>query len=509
MHFLPRPKPRRSALSVAAVLWALAGAGGAKERDGAAREFIYIQNLSHDRVIVAWGGPGVPGGRDNGIGESSPSFGPAELSVTYHRDGRPVPGSPFRVSDRNWVRVPLPAPETEYDYRLQVNGRVWGDSLYRNEGLLRFRSFPDSSHDSGALSFLVLGDFGTGEKKQYLLAEVMRQVVDERISSPSPVRFVLTTGDNLYDQFLFWGSGSDDPEYYQKFFIPYQALLSRIPFFASLGNHDGSESEQKEDLAHYRDNFFLPAAILPDGRVSAFAERFYALSYGKDVRLICLDTTKNEETLPDLKWTPIYGDGGRSEQRGWLLSELASGGDIRWKVAWFHHPPYNGGRGHFGADKDGNLAAMEAELVPLLSEGGVRVAFSGHVHDFQITREEREGPLYQTRYVVSGAGGKSERGREGGELRILKEQKIDAINAHDQSHFLLVTIEGEEMEVTPITYDRSSGRPAALAVRSADGVLYRGVYPGGGVEPAGSSGSDQSAAGVSPYHPIRISARPR
>ena len=93
------------------------------------------------------------------------------------------------------------------------------------------------------LTFLVLGDFGTGSKKQFRLAETMSRVVDERERAGSPVRFELTTGDNFYDFFLFFSTGSDDEQFYKKFFVPYQSLLTRIPFFPSHGNHDGSESE--------------------------------------------------------------------------------------------------------------------------------------------------------------------------------------------------------------------------------------------------------------------------
>jgi hypothetical protein len=511
MRFFPIPAGQREALFLVVIFWAVVATGGSGERKSSA-EFIYIQNLSHDGVVVAWGGPGSSD--KNGIGETSPPFGPAELNVRYHRDGRPIPGSPFRVEDRNWIEVPLPEPETDYDYRLQVNGRLWGDSLYQKDGLLRFRSFPRPSESAGRLSFLVLGDFGTGDKEQLELADALRQVVDERSGGPSPIRFVLTTGDNIYDQFLFWGTESDDSEYYKKFFLPYQAVLSRVPVFASLGNHDGSESERKEDLTHYRDNFFLPPAVLADGRPSAFRDRFYAFSYGREVRFFCLDTTTNQETLPGLTWTPLYGHPGGSEQRRWLEGELARARETPWKIAWFHHPPYNGGRGHFGIAKDANLVALEAELVPLLSEGGVRVAFSGHVHSFQITRVEARGPLHQTRYIVSGAGGKSERGREGRRgLAVLREQRIDAIHAENQPHFLLVSIEGGEMQITPITYDRRTRGPAPLAVRAADGTEYRGEYPPRRRPLAvGTNGSDESGAALaplSPYHPIRVPAQPR
>jgi len=342
---------------------------GSASRGDDVREFIYVQRLTHESVVIAWGSPREDA--SNTIGESSPPFGPAELDVFYRQSDEPIPGSPFLTRERNWIEVPLPRPSIDYRYELRVDGRPWGDAVYRRDGLLHFRSFPGPDVDSGSLTFLVLGDFGTGSKNQFRLAETMRRVVDQRERAGSPVRFVLTTGDNFYDFFLFFSTGSDDEQFYKKFFVPYQSLLTRIPFFPSLGNHDGSESESTEDLFHYRDNFFLPAAILPDGTLSRFEDRFYSVRFGKDVELLSLDTTRNRETRADVTWQPLYGGGEVSEQRLWLESQLARAKDVRWKIAYFHHPPFNAGRGHYGPrSKDRNLMELERELVPLLAAGG-------------------------------------------------------------------------------------------------------------------------------------------
>jgi hypothetical protein len=378
--------------------------------------------------------------------------------------------------------------------------------LYREERLLYFRSFPRPTDASEPLSFLVLGDFGTGSKKQFRLAESMRKAVEEQERAGNPIRFVLTTGDNFYDFFLFVATGSDDKEFYKKFFIPYQRLLSRVVFFPSLGNHDGSEGESTHDLTHYRDNFFLPPAILGNGSPSRFEDRFYSVSYGKDIRLLCLDTTQNREPLADIWWEPIYEDGHASEQRGWLQAELERTKDVLWKIAWFHHPPFNAGRGHYGPRaKDRNLIELERTLVPLLARGGVRAVFSGHVHNFQITREQPEGYLKQTRYLVSGAGGKSEQGRRGASgLQILRREKMEATNAWDDPHFLLVRVDGERMEVTPLTYGEDGEDPQPLAVRTFDDRIFPEADDSLSSSGDGNGGGGESR---SPYHPIVIKAR--
>jgi hypothetical protein len=81
-----------------------------------------------------------------------------------------------------------------------------------------------------ALKFCVLGDFGTGERSQYELAEQMAT-----LRQKFPFQLVTLVGDNLY--------GSERPQdFKKKFETPYKALLDAdVKFYASLGNHDARE----------------------------------------------------------------------------------------------------------------------------------------------------------------------------------------------------------------------------------------------------------------------------
>src|SRR6185436_8375975 len=65
----------------------------------------------------------------------------------------------------------------------------------------------------GSLKFCVLGDFGTGERVQYQLAEQM-----DKLHERFKYDLVVLVGDNLY--------GSERPQDFQKKFeIPYKPLL--------------------------------------------------------------------------------------------------------------------------------------------------------------------------------------------------------------------------------------------------------------------------------------------
>ena len=126
------------------------------------------------------------------------------------------------------------------------------------------RTYPKTSN---SLAFFVIGDFGIGKKEQYELANVMYQIYNDhnRNSPHNPIRFVLTTGDNIYGakRFGFIGgslrskTGNKDSHWGKKFFEPYQNLIRHIPFRPSPGNHDGRAAEKSEDLPVYWDNFFI------------------------------------------------------------------------------------------------------------------------------------------------------------------------------------------------------------------------------------------------------------
>ena len=89
----------------------------------------------------------------------------------------------------------------------------------------------------GSLKFGVLGDFGTGEREQYQLAEQMA-----KLHARFRYEIVVTVGDNIY--------GSERPQdLVRKFELPYKPLLDAgVKFYASLGNHD--------DRVQARYNFF-------------------------------------------------------------------------------------------------------------------------------------------------------------------------------------------------------------------------------------------------------------
>ena len=93
----------------------------------------------------------------------------------------------------------------------------------------------------GSFKFAVLGDFGTGTRSQYQLAEQMA-----KLHGRFKYHIVVLVGDNLY--------GSERPQDFQKKFeIPYKPLLDAgVKFYGALGNHDAREQRYLQAVQHGR-----------------------------------------------------------------------------------------------------------------------------------------------------------------------------------------------------------------------------------------------------------------
>jgi hypothetical protein len=199
-----------------------------------------------------------------------------------------------------------------------------------------------------SLKFAVLGDFGTGERIQFELANQMTKA-----HARFPFDLVVLVGDNLY--------GSERPQdFEQKFEIPYKALLdAKVKFQASLGNHDAREQ------ASYK-HFNM------DGKL------YYSFKASKQsVRFFALDTT-----FP------------KPDQITWVEDELKNSGED-WKIPYFHHPLYSSGERH------GSHLALRKTLEPLFLKYNVSVVLTGHDHFY-----ERTKPQQGIVYFVAGSGGK-------------------------------------------------------------------------------------------------------
>ncbi len=209
------------------------------------------------------------------------------------------------------------------------------------------------------VKFAAIGDYG----RWYTPGEAL---VSQMVHGWNP-DFIITLGDNNYEYGADSTIDSNIGQYYHDYIRPYFGVFgNEAPFnkfFPSLGNHDWIS-----DSAHAYLNFFT----LPGN------ERYYDYIKG-NCHFFVIDSDVNE---PD-------GMTSTSTQALWLRNKLALS-ISRFKIVYFHHPPYSSGQ-------HGNSVDMQWPF----KEWGATVVLCGHEHNYE--RLVGEDGLT---YFVNGLGGK-------------------------------------------------------------------------------------------------------
>ena len=363
--------------------------------------YTYVGNLESRSVLIAWG---TTAGT-NTIGRSSTVMGKAVLTV----------GDQKIASNQNWATAGNLDPDKDYQYEVAVEGRKIGEG--------KFHTWPEQAT---SLCFFVLGDYGNGTEAQFQVSRAMEREFKRRASTNFPVRFVITTGDNIYADvnvgFRAVHSGDSDTDWEDKFFRPYQNLIREIPFLPSPGNHDGNGSETRADLSVYLDNFYYPQNK---------PARWYTFQYANLAQFFSLDSTTNTEAGSP---HPVFLEDG--EQFKWFRNEIEKS-KTPWRIPYWHHPIFNAGPFHHSAYKE------LKHFLPVFKNAGVKTVFSGHEHNFQFS--EQTDNTWGMRFIVSGAGGEL---RHGDVRSKMEKARIEGWAA--ELHFTVVEIEGTEMRITPV-----------------------------------------------------------
>ena len=201
---------------------------------------------------------------------------------------------------------------------------------------------------------LAFGDFGDGSDAQKQVAEAM--LAYHRLQR---FDFAVTLGDNFYSTGM---ESPDDARWKTWWSDLYDPL--RIPFFATLGNHDWGQPNS-------------PAAEIVFSQKSSswrMPSAYYTFTAGT-AQFFALDTEVISE-----------------KQLLWLQSALDAS-TARWKIVYGHHPIYS-----HGQHEDNNTKIDQ--LLPLLRDRA-DIYLAGHDHDMQHLKPEGRLPFF-----VAGSGGK-------------------------------------------------------------------------------------------------------
>ncbi|QBM16492.1 hypothetical protein MARI_05740 [Marinobacter sp. JH2] len=271
---------------------------------------------------------------------------------------------------------------------------------------------PEDETRTESLSFIAIGDMGTGNIGQYHVAEAMRQIIRDQGCD-----FVLGAGDNIYEDGV---TSVDDSGFMDSFEYPYQNL--DVPFYMCLGNHDcastifgGGSDNRRGDYQvdyHYSERKYSTKWRMP--------ARFYRESFGQLAQekpfldLFVVDSNPLTSFYLDFDERFNWQNYGYPQQL-WM-KEAVNESQAHWKIA-MSHVPYlsNGKHGNAGNLDEGMRVIFsnpdaDGQRYKLFLEEAfsnkVDMLVTGHDHSLQwIKPVESMGPAH---IIVSGAGGKTD-----------------------------------------------------------------------------------------------------
>lgn len=248
-----------------------------------------------------------------------------------------------------------------------------------------------------ATVFAVIGDYGYDSAGEAKVATILK--------SKQP-QFILTLGDNNYEQGCWKTIDKNIGKYYQEYIGNYQGKYGNGSemnrFFPTLGNHDwiANEACLYQGMLPYFSYFTLPGN-----------QSYYDFVAGS-VHFFALDSDSHE---PD-------GNKKDLKQYRWLVEQVKLS-KAPFKIAYFHHAPFSSG-------KHGSYEKMRWDFASM----GIDVVMSGHDHNYE--RIERDGIVY----FVNGVGGAP--------LYSMRKKVKGSKFFYNKHHgFLLVTVNNKSMEI--------------------------------------------------------------
>jgi len=215
--------------------------------------------------------------------------------------------------------------------------------------------------------FAIIGDFGDGSMDETAVANLVKNWNPQ---------FVITTGDNRYGNTNFdLTVGKDFCEFLAgaEPGIYCDGNGSAInAFFPSTGNHDYTDGGGINEYISY---FDLPGAGIQTSGTSG-SELYYDFVRGP-IHFFVIDS-----------YDAII-NGSMTTQQTWLQNQMAAS-TARWKIVYFHHPPYSSG-----------YHRSSLEMRWPFAQWGADAVLNGHDHTYE--RLDYDGITY----FVNGLGGRS------------------------------------------------------------------------------------------------------
>ncbi|KAK4436794.1 Purple acid phosphatase 17 [Sesamum alatum] len=263
---------------------------------------------------------------------------------------------------------------------------LWFSVIYVFKISAEFQRFEQPTKGDGTLRFLVVGDWGRkGEFNQSRVAYQMGRIGEEL-----DIDFVVSTGDNFYDNGL---KGEDDPNFLHSFANIYTANSLHKQWFSVLGNHDyrGDAVAQLSPFLRKMDSRWL---CLRSFLVNAEIAELFFVDTTPFVKEYFLDPGEHKYDWRGVSPVKTY--------TAQLLKDLELAlkeSTARWKIVVGHHAIRS--VGHHGDTQE-----LVDQLLPILQANKVDLYVNGHDHCLERISDDKS-PI---QFLTSGAGSKAWRG---------------------------------------------------------------------------------------------------
>ncbi|KAL3614690.1 Purple acid phosphatase 17 [Castilleja foliolosa] len=243
-----------------------------------------------------------------------------------------------------------------------------------------------ATRGDGTLRFLVVGDWG--RKGDYNQSQVAFQM--GRIGEELEIEFVVSTGDNFYDNGL---KGENDPNFLDSFTNIYTAKSLQKQWFSVLGNHDyrGDAAAQLSPLLRKIDTRWL---CLRSFIVDAEIAEFFFVDTTPFVKGYLEDPGEHTYDWRGVSPVKSYTDGLLKDLDRTLKESRAT-----WKIVVGHHAIRS-------VSHHGDTQELVHQLLPILRANKVDLYMNGHDHCLQHISDS----ISPIQFLTSGAGSKAWRG---------------------------------------------------------------------------------------------------
>ncbi|MDN5342979.1 MULTISPECIES: purple acid phosphatase family protein [Oceanotoga] len=327
--------------------------GELKSDKVALKKFFEIDlNLSENRFLYQ---PYLTNQTKDGITINFKTEFPAKSQLNIYSNNKKIKTYEINTPNLiNHVEVKDLEPNQEYNYIVNIK-----DTFTKNEIFSAIKTFKTKPSIISNYTFIVYGDTQIFDKRH-------EYVVNSIVNSGINPEFIVKPGDNV--------EKGHDEKMWQGFFKAANPLISKIPYYTALGNHE------------YNDLLYYKAFSHPEGG-GDYKNQWYSFDYGNS-HFIILDSNV-VETNPKFK-----------EQLSWLENDLKTNKNKDFIFVAYHHPFWTTGTEYGPMEEnlpEGHYNRKYWE--PLFIKYGVDAVFNGHLHAYE--RHYKDNIMY----ITSGGGG--------------------------------------------------------------------------------------------------------